>query len=279
LEPERDREPERRRGGGHFQDPSEQSRLREIAAETVGICDAGYYYSPSGRPIDITAAVRTCEAASLLYRPSHFFTIGAPAWPGPGVVEVTEETVFTACVRILLQAPTARIAILNFASASKAGGGFLNGRQAQEEAIARASALYTSIKRHREMYEFGSADRNPLYSDYMIYSPDVPFFRDDSGVLLEQPFCVSVITAAAPNAKECNTETHRRAVRGTMKNRLRKVIHLAIERGHRVLLLGAFGCGVFGNDVDSTDENTRDKYRCFRTRACPFFPRLDRFGA
>jgi uncharacterized protein (TIGR02452 family) len=165
-----------------------------------------------------------------------------------GAIEVTEETIFTACVRILSQVPATRVAILNFASASKPGGGFLNGRQAQEEAIARASALYPSLTRHGEMYEFGRADRNPLYSDYMIYSPDVPFFRDDSGQLLEQPFCVSVITAAAPNAKECNTETHRRAIRGTMKNRLRKVIYLAVEHGHRVLLLGAFGCGVFGND-------------------------------
>jgi uncharacterized protein (TIGR02452 family) len=39
-----------------------------------------------------------------------------------------------------------------------------------------------------------------------------------------------------------------RAVRGTLKNRMQKVIKVVIVRGHDVLMLGAFGCGVFGND-------------------------------
>lgn len=39
----------------------------------------------------------------------------------------------------------ARIGVLSFASATKPGGGFLSGAQAQEESIARASTLYTSI--------------------------------------------------------------------------------------------------------------------------------------
>jgi uncharacterized protein (TIGR02452 family) len=33
-----------------------------------------------------------------------------------------------------------------------------------------------------------------------------------------------------------------------MKNRMRKVIKVAVEGGHDVLMLGAFGCGVVGND-------------------------------
>jgi uncharacterized protein (TIGR02452 family) len=100
------------------------------------------------------------------------------------------------------------------------------------------------------MYDDGKADTNPLYKDYLIYSPDVPFFRDDQGALLAHPFPVSVITAAAPNAKECTAPCLTRAIRGTMKNRMRKVIQLAALQGHRVLLLGAFGCGVFGNQPE-----------------------------
>jgi uncharacterized protein (TIGR02452 family) len=233
--------------GGHWQDPDEQNRFRRIAEETVDICKHGTYRTRSHGRMDIGARVRACIDRSILYRPDRMFEL-PPRPEYPGFVEVREETVFTAVLRLRMDHRDKEIAILNFASACKPGGGFLNGRQAQEEAIARASALYPSIERHREMYEFGEADTNPLYTDYMIYSPHVPFFRDDSGELIEYPFEVSVITAAAPNAKECTKTALRRALRQTMKNRLRKVIHLAITHGNRVLVLGAFGCGVFGND-------------------------------
>jgi uncharacterized protein (TIGR02452 family) len=33
-----------------------------------------------------------------------------------------------------------------------------------------------------------------------------------------------------------------------MKNRIRKIIQVAIEHGNRILILGAFGCGVYEND-------------------------------
>jgi uncharacterized protein (TIGR02452 family) len=144
--------------------------------------------------------------------------------------------------------PDRGIAVLNCASARSPGGGFLDGRQAPEEAIARASALYASLVQHREMYDFGAIDTNPLCTDYMIYSPDVPFFRDDSGALLDEPFCVSIISTAAPNAKRCTRTAFRRALPQTLKNRLRKVMHLAITHGNTILVLGAFGCGVLGND-------------------------------
>jgi uncharacterized protein (TIGR02452 family) len=53
------------------------------------------------------------------------------------------------------------------------------------------------------MSDIGMSDRNPLHRDDMMSSPDVPFFRDDEGGLIDDPFTVSVITAVAPNAKEC----------------------------------------------------------------------------
>jgi uncharacterized protein (TIGR02452 family) len=142
-----------------------------------------------------------------------------------------------------------KIAVLNFASPSKAGGEFQTGKRGQEEALARASALYPTIVGQTEMYRYALANTSPLGSDYMIYSPDVPFFREDSGQLMEEPFLVSIITASAVRAIKCvgNPELEG-AIRETMKKRLRKVIHLAILHSHRILVLGAFGCGGFGND-------------------------------
>jgi uncharacterized protein (TIGR02452 family) len=219
-----------------------------MAQQTVNICDSGGYDTRSRRWINISEQVRNCVTHSLLFRPDFIFHLPPPQSTGRGLIEVSEESVFAACRRIISANPTYRVAILNFANPAEPGGGFLNGGTAQEEAIARASALYRSIERHTEMYEFGRNDSNPLYSDYMIYSPDVPYFRDDMGQLLEDPFLVSVITAAACNFDETSDDRLRRAVRNTMKNRMRKIIQIAAYYRHRILVLGAFGCGVYKND-------------------------------
>jgi uncharacterized protein (TIGR02452 family) len=81
----------------------------------------------------------------------------------------------------------------------------------------------------------------------MIYSPGVPYFRDDNGRLLDNPLEVSMITAAAVNASELGGQDRNR-IEPVMKQRMRKIISLAAQAKNRVLVLGAFGCGVFGND-------------------------------
>lgn len=171
-------------------------------------------------------------------------------------IEVRDESVVQAVQR--LSRTHKKIAVLNFASPTNPGGGFLNGRSAQEESIARSSALYPSIARHKEMYEHGAQHPTPFSSDSMIYSPSVPFFRDDSGQLLEQPVTASVITAAAVNASHIHDRGMQSQIDRTMKNRMRKVIELAAEQQNKVLVLGAFGCGVFGNDPNRVAQIQRE---------------------
>jgi uncharacterized protein (TIGR02452 family) len=184
-----------------------------------------------------------------LYRPDHAFHVPAVSDEGRcGAIEVTQESLFQACYRLAVEHKIENIAALNFASPTKPGGGFLNGAQAQEEMIARSSGLYPCIVQFHEMYAFGREACGPLASDYIIYSPTVPYFRADDGTLCEHPFCVSIITAAAVNAGACATLEEKNSVRETMKARLRKIMLVAIEHGARALVLGAFGCGVFKND-------------------------------
>jgi uncharacterized protein (TIGR02452 family) len=40
-----------------------------------------------------------------------------------------------------------------------------------------------------------------MYTDYAIYSPDVPVIRADDGTLLAEPYLCSFITCPAVNAK------------------------------------------------------------------------------
>jgi uncharacterized protein (TIGR02452 family) len=81
----------------------------------------------------------------------------------------------------------------------------------------------------------------------VIYSPRVPVFRDDDGTLLPAPYEVSFLTAAAPN-RGAVPASRAGQVASMLAVRARRVLAVASAHGHRRLVLGAWGCGVFRND-------------------------------
>jgi uncharacterized protein (TIGR02452 family) len=221
----------------------------EIAKETVAICEAGHYTSASGQRVDLVDSIRHATDGTVLHgleNPPQLLD----ATPGHGTqFEVTDETTCAALERLRAQSPD-HLACLNFASAKNPGGGFLNGAEAQEEALARSSALYPCLLKQPKYYEHNRAHGSSLYLDLVIYSPLVPFFRRDDGMLLEDPVLASVITAPAPNAGAiADNEPERLAeLEPTLHRRTQLVLEVA--RAHQVtrLVLGAWGCGVFRND-------------------------------
>src|SRR5262249_1587085 len=77
-----------------------------------------------------------------------------------------------------------------------------------------------------------------------------PFFRDDSGALIETPIVASVISAPAPNAGAVADNEPGNMVLLEPALRRRAELVLRTAQGHDVekLVLGAWGCGVFRND-------------------------------
>lgn len=220
-----------------------------MAKETVAICEAGLYTPPSGGRVSIREELGRAKAATVLHSSEKM----RPAEPvkrnANTRFEVRNETTFDALSR-LYRAGHGHLACLNFASARNPGGGFLNGSQAQEEALARASGLYPCLLTAREYYERNRANRSALYLDLAIFSPLVPFFRDDSGALLERPVFASVITAPAPNAGaiEQNEPGNLPKVTPALRRRTELVLDIAVAHEVERLVLGAWGCGVFRND-------------------------------
>ena len=100
------------------------------------------------------------------------------------------------------------------------------------------------------MYEFHQRHGDPLYTDYVIYSPSVIVFRDDDGKLLETPLTCSFLSAPAPNAGVVLQQDPRRGddVRRALQSRISKVLSVAAAHGYDAIILGAWGCGVFKND-------------------------------
>lgn len=142
---------------------------------------------------------------------------------------------------------------LNFASAKNPGGGFLGNAQAQEESLARASSLYPSlIKYFKEMYEYNRGRRTYLYSDYMIYSPNVVFFKNSKEELLEVPYLVDILTSPAVNigAMQKNKPEELEQAATVMIERMDKMLSVFAEQKVDNLILGAWGCGVFRNKAE-----------------------------
>lgn len=217
-----------------------------LGRETMTICEEGAYTAPSGHTVRIQPQLTEAISNTVAYPPET--TLPAPIRGNyDTIVTVGNMTTLAAAHRLYQEGH--KPAALNFASAKNPGGGFLNGARAQEESLARSSGLYPCLADH-EMYQFHRQQRNLLYSDYMIYSPAVPVFRDDEGVLLEEPYPCAFITSPAVNkgALRKNSPRLLSKVLPTMEERTEKVLRVAAYHQHDALVLGAWGCGVFAND-------------------------------
>ncbi|SCY38791.1 TIGR02452 family protein [Paenibacillus polysaccharolyticus] len=231
---------------------SSRSGRSRIAHQTLEILEEGVYVNGYDRAVHIKKDMEQAIQNSVLYRPSELSQLGEKLRKGgnPARMEVTGETTLAAAARLTLEEGRTDVVCLNFASAKNPGGGFLGGSQAQEESLARATGLYPCIAQMTEMYEYNRKQRTCLYSDRMIYSPDVPVIRDDYDRLLDQYYTTAFITAPAVNAgvvKERKEATDAE-IKSVMKQRIRYILEVAAVQGHRTIVLGAFGCGVFRNE-------------------------------
>ncbi|MEU8760246.1 TIGR02452 family protein [Streptomyces sp. NPDC048659] len=224
------------------------ARLRALARETEEIVAAGRYTAPDGRTVDLADRLAAALAGTRPYGPGP-----VPVTPDTDratLLRVTEESSLVAARRMVGADPARPVAVLNFASARNPGGGYLNGAQAQEEALCRSSALYATLLRVPGHYAHHREDRDPLYTDRVIHSPGVPVFRTDRGMLLTEPFTVGFLTSPAPNAgvvRRHRPEDEPR-IPGVLAGRAERVLETAAAEGYRRLVLGAWGCGVFQNE-------------------------------
>ena len=227
-----------------------------IARETLDILERGSYTNPSGEIVSIADELAKARSASVVYSPQRFAGVLRQRDLLPRerrqltTFEVANETTLHAARRLIASDPPVRVLALNFASAKNPGGGFLNGSQAQEESLARASGLYSCIAPLQQMYEANRRFPSCLYTDHMIYSPDVPVFRDDADSFLEEAYLVSFLTAPAVNVGAvARKERHNLArIEPVMMGRMERLLALAVVHGHDTLVLGAWGCGVFANN-------------------------------
>ena len=282
--------------------PNRDMRRRRCAAETVKIIDRGTLYET--RPVpskddrtstwgDISSEIQASVMGTCSYPESAPVPPLLPKRPKEqeqdGSLHTTFEVVPTTTLeaayrlykrqrqqeQIVSGAPVLPVAVLNFASARRPGGGFLNGSQAQEESLAYHSALYACL-RNDPMYRFHSQNKSHgVYSDWTIFSPKVPVFRNESSGLLLDPddvWSVSVVTCPCINAREARKRgslPSEKMLVQALEKRMRRMLRILAAHHQGSLVLGAWGCGVFGNDptmVARLFSNILNKEEAFRNR-------------
>lgn len=172
--------------------------------------------------------------------------------PNMNSIFVNPLSTIEAAISLHEKYPNDSICLLNFADAFKCGGGYLNGRMAQEETLCRQTLLYPTLAKN-DMYSINAADKNCVYLyDTMIYSPDVFVIRGNNYEMLgEKSFKVNIISAPAVDKRIKNSRWDADKI---MQRRIKKIVMLAAFKKNAVLVLGAFGCGVFKNDPNKVSQ-------------------------
>lgn len=257
-----------------------------IAKDTLRLLKSGFYKNDKGVDIGLSRPQKSLVSNTVLYTPEKLDilidTIKTEGTLSESVYVVNDKTTLDA-VRDEIQYGK-KLVCLNFASARNPGGGFLTGSQAQEESIARASGLYPSLLKAEKYYQVNRAYKSCLYTNHIIYSPDVPIFKYEDGEFMDEIICASVITAPAVNAGVVlRNETEKEAeIIPTMRKRMDMILAICLEQGYETLVLGAWGCGVFQNDPQMVaklfHELLEGKYQnCFSKVIFAIYSKDERF--
>lgn len=147
--------------------------------------------------------------------------------------------------------PGDRVLVLNYANPVSIGGGVRRGARAQEEDLCRQSSLLLSLESDAAAayYRYNRALNTMLGSDALIISPNVEILRDGKCEWLDETAVVSVLTCAAPYLRNGSEGKTYDEYREMLAHRIRGMLSVAAHEGYTHLVLGAWGCGAFGNDA------------------------------
>lgn len=143
------------------------------------------------------------------------------------------------------------ILVLNLANPVNPGGGVRRGAKAQEEDLCRKSSLLLSLEGRdaQKYYSYNRSLNTYMGSNAIIITPKVEIIKDDKGGLLDDTVIVSVMTCAAPYLKDGFEGLSDQQYKQMVYDRICGMLRCAAFLGYQHLVLGAFGCGAFGNDA------------------------------
>ena len=156
-----------------------------------------------------------------------------------------------------------RIGVLNFANPVKPGGGVESGATAQEEYLCRNTTLFDSLDTPMAKEKYYQPHKNwgrkdiELGNDDILFNRRIVVIKNEGEVFPEdERYNICVITCAAPHTF---SDKGFRKLKKTLNKRIDKIFRVAIDNGIDYLILGAFGCGSFGNPPELVAEIMKEK--------------------
>ena len=240
--------------------------------------DTQRFYTQNSR---LSRAVQTARNATKLYETEEYLDIPGDTVTSGSVI-VTKHKSFEAAMKIHTEHPEWKIAVLNFASATNPGGGVKTGSTAQEESLCRCSTLYPTLTQNwlwQSFYQKNRDAHDNLHTDACIYSPGVVICKTDEAwpERMEEKdwVTVDVISCVAPNLRRRPSNVYNSDYGASVTissedlyklhlKRAKHILHIAAVNTADALVLGAFGCGTFGNDPKTVAEAYRDALQDYR---------------
>lgn len=125
--------------------------------------------------------------------------------------------------------------VLDFASDTNPGGGYLTNQEGtQEESLCRRSNLGLLLQ----------SAKYPIPDIGAIYIPEIVVFRNKDYSLMNEPKKTAVVASSLRNA----------TIGGKQRliNKINLILSIAVNNNHRSIILGAWGCGAFSDDINDS---------------------------
>ena len=249
----------------------------EILAGTLQALNQGSYEA-NGKTVRLQLSKERMEASYVLLPEERLETArSGRKSPAPGErcqYDCVRQDSFAAALQMSHDRPEGESAdkpvlVLNFANPVNIGGGVYRGASAQEEDLCRRSSLLRSLENSRAVryYGYNRGLHTHMGSDAILLSPEVEIIRDEYADFLEETTIVAVLTCAAPMIVYGLEGLSEEEYREMFYRRIVRVLQCAASCGYRDLVLGAWGCGAFGNDAAVVAELFSKALKEFRWNA------------
>lgn len=216
-----------------------KEELIRVYQSTMRDLERNYYISPGGNKVEFRNTRRLLYGTKLVENPGELSVNNFRQYESTKIYVQNIDT-FEKVAEFGQQG-----ACLNMASSCTPGGGVTNGSRAQEESLCRRSNLLLSLRRVKY----------PLSSYSGIYSPCVNIYKNTNYKTLQDINITSVISVSAVKNPTLTEEgrIERRYI-GMVMEKIRTILRIAMMNKKSKLVLGAFGCGAYGNPAEHVAE-------------------------
>jgi uncharacterized protein (TIGR02452 family) len=209
---------------------------------TKQIITHGAYINADGEDVYIEDEQEFARANTIVYTPHHVIPSARPKYPESYGFVHNQTTLTVAHERHKLGY---RVVLINCSTVTDT---LTTSPQVYPESILRSSSLLYCL----EGGPFDSDTLDEFRDDTIVVTPQVPIFRNHEGNLLRSPWHADIVTAAPVHALDVQQYAPSRAaeIAVAMARRAQRLVDAAAATAANVLVVGAWGCGVHGNDAE-----------------------------